>query len=77
MPRVRRRVGCHGAEEMALMQFYGREVLKDALPLLLISEPARCAFSIALVLAAGDFRQCLASDREELLAGTIANLRTR
>ncbi|MCP4693122.1 MAG: hypothetical protein GY859_34085, partial [Desulfobacterales bacterium] len=34
-------------EEMDFFQFYGREVLTDALPILLISDPVRYAFSIA------------------------------
>ncbi len=39
--------GDQGAEELEVSQFYGREVLKDAIPVLLISDPVRYAFSIA------------------------------
>ncbi len=39
--------GDQGGEKMAILQFYGREVLKDALPVLLISDPVQYAFSIA------------------------------
>ncbi len=35
--------GDQGSGEEALFHFYGREVLKDALPVLLISDPVRDA----------------------------------
>jgi PAS domain S-box-containing protein len=39
--------GTHGTEEMEIYQFYGRQVLTDAIPLLVISGPVEFAFAIA------------------------------